>query len=61
MKLLETSFPSLEVERVRLSACGCGQVDMPSETVLVMTGVSEEGPWLVELKEILQATINLRS
>ena len=42
-------------------AVGCGQVDMPSETVLVMTGVSEEGPWLVELKEILQATINLRS
>lgn len=36
-------------------------VDMPSETVLVMTGVSEEGPWLIELMEIMQAAINHRS
>jgi hypothetical protein len=33
-------------------------VKFPSQTVLVMTGVSEEGPWLVELREILQAAIN---
>jgi hypothetical protein len=36
-------------------------VDMPSETVLVMTGVSEEGPWLIELMAIMQAAINHRS
>ena len=36
-------------------------VDMPSETVLVMTGVSEDGPWLVELLAIMQASINHRS
>eukprot|EP01052_Picozoa_sp_SAG31_P009024 SAG31_NODE_466_length_15291_cov_7.540066_9_plen_434_part_00 len=35
-------------------------VDMPSETVLVMTGVSEEGPWLIELMAIMQAAINYR-
>jgi hypothetical protein len=35
--------------------------DMPSETVLVMTGVSEEGSWLVELMAIMQSAINHRS
>ena len=36
-------------------------VDLPSETTLTMTGVSEEGPWLVELMAIMQAAINHRS
>ena len=36
-------------------------VDMPSETVLVMTGVSEEGAWLIELMAIMQAAINHRT
>ena len=36
-------------------------VDLPSQTLLVMTGVSEEGPWLSELMAIMQAAINHKS
>ncbi len=36
-------------------------IDIPSSTVLVMTGVSEDGPWQVELNAIFQAAINAKS
>ena len=35
-------------------------IDIPSGTVMVMTGVSEEGPWQVEANAIFQAAINMK-
>ena len=50
------SQPTLSGHNGQMIIC-----DVPSETVLVMTGVSEEGPWQLELKAIFQAAINLKS